>query len=292
MVYRLYIRRGIALAALLASVVAVLALTPSARAASDTVSIGEYVRVISSSAALTAGPSHRSRIIRETELFEVLEVVERVRTFFLVKDPVTESFLYVDQYAVEFIDYLPPQPKRINPLRETMRLGTTHPDEQYFGSMKSPHRSNGEKANDGYCIGKNYPTSYDGNYSYTPRLDPGQLIRDAQRYTGTKYVLGGNSKSGIDCSGLICQAASNQGMSLPRRASYQAKEGLMVSRSQLRSGDLVFFRDWRDPGFLSHVGIYLGGGRFIHASMSVGKVGVSSLSEDYFSKHFAFGRRL
>lgn len=291
MFYRGYIRRGIALAAMLASLMGLMWLASSAHAASATDPSGEYVRVISSSAALSAAPSHRSRVIRETELFEVLEVVERVRTFFLVKDPVTESFLYVDQYAVEFIDYLPPQPKRVNSLRETMRLGTTHPDEQYFGSMKSPRRS-GEKANDGYCIGKSYPTSYDGNYSYSPRLDPGQLIRDAQRYTGTKYVLGGNSQSGIDCSGLVCQAASNQGVSLPRRASYQAKEGLMVSRSQLRSGDLVFFRDWRDPGFLSHVGIYLGGGRFIHASMSVGKVGVSSLSEDYFSKHFAFGRRL
>lgn len=283
----LYIRRGIVVGGLLA-----LLMVAMAQASTDAPA-AEYVRVISSSAALTAAPSHRSRVIRETELFEVLEVVERVGSFFLVKDPVMESFLYVDQFAVEFIDYLPPQPKVIDRRREVMRLGTTHPDEQLFGSLRSSSRSGGgERANDGYCIGKRYPTSYSENTGYVPRLDPGRFIRDAQRYTGARYVLGGNSMSGIDCSGLVCQAAAKQGLNLPRRASYQAKEGLMVSRSQLRPGDLVFFRDWRDPGFLSHVGIYLGGGRFIHASMSLGKVGISSLSEAYYSKHFAFGRRL
>ncbi len=254
----------------------------------------DWARVISDSAQLLAAPSYRSRSVRETDLFELILVVDRVKSFYLVRDEQTRSFLFIDQFAVEFVDYEPPKRQGEYLRDEKMRLGTTHPDMQLFGGewSRSPRRTGGEKAYDGYCGGKWYPTSYSENASYEPKLDGRELIRDAQKYTGTRYVYGGNSQKGIDCSGLTSAVARKQGVSLPRRASLQAQKGKMVSRGELQPGDLVFFRDYRDPGYLSHVGIYLTGGRFIHASSKLRKVGVSSLSEKYYSEHFAFGRRL
>jgi len=252
----------------------------------------DWVRVISDSAQLMAAPSHRSRPVRETELFELLLAVDRVKSFYLVRDARTESFLFIDQFAVEFVDYQPPKSEQVFLRDVPMRLGVSSPADQLFGRSSGARRSGREKAYDGYCAGKWYPTRYYENADYTPRADGLQLVRDAQRYTGTRYVYGGNSVSGIDCSGLVSAVARQQGISLPRRAALQAEVGRMVTRSGLRTGDLVFFRDHRDPGYLSHVGIYLGGGRFIHAGSKLGKVGISSLSEDYYSRQFAFGRRI
>ncbi|MCD6283322.1 C40 family peptidase [bacterium] len=286
---------------LMVAAVALLPVPPSANAAPSPAFHEEaddagfdWARIISDSAQLLAAPSHRSRSVRETDLFELLLIVDRVKSFYLVRDEQTQSFLFIDQFAVEFVDYEPPKRQGTYLRDEKMRLGTTHPDLQLFGSQwSSSKRGSGkEAAYDGYCGGKWYPTSYSENASYEPKLDGHKLIRDAQAYTGTRYVYGGNSQKGIDCSGLTSAVARKQGVSLPRRASLQAQKGRMVSRSELQPGDLVFFRDYRDPGYLSHVGVYLTGGRFIHASSKLRKVAVSSLSEKYYSEHFAFGRRL
>ncbi len=254
----------------------------------------DWVRVISDSAMLLKSPSYRSEPVRKPELYGVFLVVNRVTTFYLVRDEETKSFLFIDQYAVEFIDYDPPKSHKNYIRKEKMALGTTSPDEQLFGRSQSRTGYSGsrEKQNDGYCAGKWYPTSYSSNSSYSPRLNSTDLIRYAQRYMGTPYVLGGNSQNGIDCSGLVSACASAQGVTLPRRSSLQAEIGRMVTRSELQPGDILFFNDRRDSGYLSHTGIYMGGSRFIHASSNLGRVGVSSLSEDYYSRHFAFGRRI
>ena len=103
-----------------------------------------------------------------------------------------------------------------------------------------------------------------------------------------RYVYGMASRGATDCSGFVLQVFRKVGVDLPRTAREQASRGLKVSRSNLKTGDLVFFNT---RGYISHVGIYLGGERFIHASSS-GHVKESSLNEAYYGNRFLFGKRI
>ena len=106
-----------------------------------------------------------------------------------------------------------------------------------------------------------------------------ELIAYAYTYLGTPYVYGGSSYSGTDCSGFTMAVFAKFGYSLSHGASDQYYAATSVSSEERQAGDLVFFDTF---GGISHVGIYLGGGQFIHASSS-GGVKINSLSESYYA---------
>lgn len=108
-------------------------------------------------------------------------------------------------------------------------------------------------------------------------------------WRGTPYQLGGHSRRGIDCSAFVQTSFRDLfKVSLPRATEQQADIGRRIRRSQLRAGDLVFFKTgW----FKRHVGIYSGAGQFIHASTSKG-VTSSKLDSPYWNKHFWQARRV
>ena len=113
----------------------------------------------------------------------------------------------------------------------------------------------------------------------------GSIASNAAKYIGVPYVYGGTSPSGFDCSGLIYYAAKEAGISLPRTSQAQSTLGSYVSVSDLKAGDLVF---WGGVGSAYHVGIYIGGGQYLHAPAPGQSVTIQSMA--YFAP--SFGRRL
>ncbi len=118
-----------------------------------------------------------------------------------------------------------------------------------------------------------------------------QIIVEAQKYLGTRYVNGGASPSGFDCSGLVYYVLTQLGYSSYRTPADQIKHGSEVSKEQLKPGDLVFFSGTGASG-ISHVGIYAGGGQFLHAPNSRSTVSFSSLTSGYWAEHYHSGRRI
>lgn len=119
------------------------------------------------------------------------------------------------------------------------------------------------------------------------------LLLYALSLNGTAYKYGGRSAdSGFDCSGFVAHVFRQvAGLALPHNALAISQNGEQINKTELKPGDLVFFNTLRRA--FSHVGIYLGDNRFIHASStSSGDVMVSDLSEKYWSKRFNGARRL
>ena len=119
-----------------------------------------------------------------------------------------------------------------------------------------------------------------------------EVVRVAQKYEGSKYVWGGASPKGFDCSGFtwyVYQKAT--GMDITRGVEEQWQRGNSVGRGAWQPGDIVFFENTFKRG-LSHVGIYMSGDKFIHAENEQTGVIISSLESDYYSQHYAGARRL
>lgn len=119
------------------------------------------------------------------------------------------------------------------------------------------------------------------------------IINRARTALGTPYVWGGNSlSSGVDCSGLVQQVYGQLGIQLPRVTYDQINVGASVPLPKLAAGDLVFFDTDRKKSGPDHVGIYIGGGKFIHAPRPGQPVKISSLGDSYYSDRFMAGRRV
>ncbi len=119
----------------------------------------------------------------------------------------------------------------------------------------------------------------------------GDLIARAETFKGVRYSWGHASRSGTDCSGFTTQVFGGAGVRLPRTSQEQARVGQGIDRGNLSKGDLVFFHTGRGHR-VTHVGIYMGSGKFIHASSGGGKVQVNDLSEGYYANRFVTGRRI
>lgn len=122
-----------------------------------------------------------------------------------------------------------------------------------------------------------------------------QVLSEAETYLGTPYRFGGTSRNGIDCSAFVQSVFQMFNQELPRVSAAQAKEGHVVSKEELRAGDLVFFAT-NGGSRVSHVGIVHnvsdeGEVEFIHASTSQGVI-VTPLSQAYWSKRYLYAKRI
>ena len=136
------------------------------------------------------------------------------------------------------------------------------------------------------------PSSQPVNIAYaTSRGSSGSstIVDRAVKYQGTPYVFGGTTQKGFDCSGFTKYVYASSGISLPRTSFAQFSSGTAVGKNDLRPGDLVFFSTYAKGA--SHVGIYTGGGRFVHASNPSSGVKTSTLSDSFYSSRYLGARR-
>ena len=124
-------------------------------------------------------------------------------------------------------------------------------------------------------------------YAPAPPSKYGGVVGIAMQYLGTPYVWGGASPGGFDCSGFAMYVYAQVGISLPHNAAMQYNSvGVPVSRDDLQAGDLVFFDG------LGHMGIYIGGGQFIHAPHTGDVVKISSLYDSWYASTYYGAKRV
>ncbi len=120
-----------------------------------------------------------------------------------------------------------------------------------------------------------------------------QVVSYASQFLGTPYVWGGTDlRNGVDCSGFVYSVMKNFGISLNRSSSAMTSNGVAIDKNELTAGDLVFF-DSEGNGGISHVGIYIGEGQYIHSSSGKTKgVIISSLNDSYSARTYVTARRV
>jgi len=131
----------------------------------------------------------------------------------------------------------------------------------------------------------NYPVR-ETNYTFQQRPilaeEKQTIVYSAMQLIGTPYRFGGTNNNGVDCSGLVYLAYQNAGIQVPRTSLQQFRHSDRVHMSQLQPGDLVFFKLDRSP--VSHVGIYIGDDRFIHAPRTGKFVEYASLDNSFWKE--------
>ena len=132
-------------------------------------------------------------------------------------------------------------------------------------------------------------SGYSQGVKHHKKCSTSLIAKIAKSKLGKRYKWGGNGPYAYDCSGFTKEVFAKNGIKIPRVSKKQARVGKKVSMSHLRKGDLIFFDD-KKSSRVSHVGIYLGHGKFIHASRFHKRIVISPLRE--YRRFFKWGRRL
>lgn len=129
-----------------------------------------------------------------------------------------------------------------------------------------------------------------GSYTTPAKSAKGNaIVSNARKYLGVRYVYGGTTPKGFDCSGLVQYVCKSVGIKVNRTAASQFSNGRAVNRSDLQPGDLVFFAKSKR---ISHVGIYIGGGQMIHAPHTGDVVRIASINSGYYKRTYVGARRV
>ena len=133
-------------------------------------------------------------------------------------------------------------------------------------------------------------STYLGSFSSQEALQlRSAIVQISQKYIGVRYVYGGTTPRGFDCSGYVQYVFRQAGVTLTRTVKPQMKNAIIIAKEDMQPGDLVIFSNTGDGGFASHIGIYLGNNKVIHCGDS--GVKVVNLDDAYYKKHFQCARR-
>lgn len=119
-----------------------------------------------------------------------------------------------------------------------------------------------------------------------------EVVALAKKYLGSRYVYGGASPSGFDCSGFTMYLYKQFGVSLPHSATAQSSKGTKVAKANLQPGDIIFFKNYRTNTGIGHCGIYIGNNQFIHASTEKTGVITSSLASSSYQSRYVTAVRI
>lgn len=132
-----------------------------------------------------------------------------------------------------------------------------------------------------------------GETYHISNADRKKLLEDAKYFKGGKYVWGGTTPQGFDCSGYVQYLYKKHNVNLPRTAYAQSKRGEAVHINDLQKGDLLFFLTDKKRGIpVTHVGIYLGNGKFIHAASKKKGIIISPVHHGFYAKKFVSAKRV
>ena len=132
-----------------------------------------------------------------------------------------------------------------------------------------------------------------GKTYHISAIDKQKLLEDAKYFKGGKYVWGGTTPEGFDCSGYVQYLYKKHNVNLPRTAWAQSKKGLSIDKEDLQKGDLLFFLTDKKRGIpVTHVGIYIGDGEFIHAASKKRGIIISPITHGSYAKTFVSARRV
>ena len=245
-----------------------------------------------------------SEVIKELEIGSTVKVLEVSENWLKVKKGEDEGYiraLYVSEEApVIEVE----EPAVSNVQTSNAQNNRTQSSTSSSSSNNSTNSSNGQAQSGNSSSNSNKTTSSNGqtqkpaqnnNSSYNPPASSTSSVQAvlnlAYSKIGSPYVWGAEGPNSFDCSGFTSYVFRNAaGVSLPRTSSAQSGYGRTVSKSNLQAGDLVFFNT--SGKGVSHVGIYVGGGKMIHSPSSGKTVSVTSIDSSYYSSRFVTAKRV
>lgn len=230
------------------------------RPAAKTVVLGKVAQVSVANATLRVGREGSARVLSTVGQGTYLAIVSEVGEHYgvLMIDKTTG---WVPKGAVKMIDY---------------QVAVGNPDDLVRTSPPPSSVATDDSANGALPDGLDARTA--------------ALLREAFSYLGVPYVWAGNTRDGLDCSGFVKNVFATQGVRLPRHSGDQARVGAQVEWKDLRPGDRLYF-DMGNKGRISHTGIYLGNGYFIHASSNQKKVGMDLVTKESYFRALVCARR-
>lgn len=163
-------------------------------------------------------------------------------------------------------------------------LGTEPSAAALNGTSGSSSSGSGNTSSGSTSSGANTPSTPSGSVQ-TGSVTGDQIAAKAKQYLGVPYQWGGTSPSGFDCSGFVYYVMNSLGIKISRTMNTMYSQGKAVSKSDLQPGDVVFFQNTYKAG-LSHVGIYVGGGQFIHSPQSGQVVSFANLNSSYYTSRY------
>lgn len=132
-----------------------------------------------------------------------------------------------------------------------------------------------------------------GKHYHISEVFKQKLLEDAKYFKGGKYVWGGTTPEGFDCSGYVQYLYKKHNINLPRTAWEQSQKGQIIEKDDLQKGDLLFFLTDKTRGIpITHVGIYIGNGNFIHAASKEKGIIISPLTHGSYAETFVSARRI